>query len=198
MVAEGELREDLYFRLQVITVELPPVRERREDIPLLVGHFLEKFGTEEGRPVFEVPPEVMNRFLDYSWPGNVREIENEVRRLVTLADSAITLDLLSPHIREGREQFASADTGPIRNLNARVEEVESLEILKALEHFRNNKTRAAEALGISRFTLQRKLEKYGMIHRDATGRAEGRDPDDAAEEDDPDRPAADGAGENPA
>jgi transcriptional regulator with GAF, ATPase, and Fis domain len=177
MVAQGALREDLYFRLQVITVEIPPVRERREDIPRLVEHFLTKFCADEKRRPLAVPPEVMNRFLDYSWPGNVREIENEVRRIVTLADSEISLDLISPHIREGREQFRVEPSGPIRNLNALVEEVERLEILKALEHCRNNKTRAAEMLGISRFTLQRKLEKYGLHQRDAGGRG-GDDPND--------------------
>jgi len=162
MVAAGEFREDLYFRLQVITVELPPLRERREDIPLLVEHFLARACEEEGRSRLAVPTEVMTRFLDYPWPGNVREIENEVRRLVALADDAITPDLVSSHVREGREQFRAAGAGPVRDLNALVEEVERLEILKALEHYDRNKTRASEALGISRFTLQRKLEKYGL------------------------------------
>jgi len=181
MVARGELREDLYFRLQVITVEVPAVRERREDIPLLVEHFLRKFTKEEDRGRLAIPSEVMERLLEYSWPGNVREIENEVRRLVTLAEDAISLALLSPHIREGREQFRVRDSGPVRDLNALVEEVERLEILKALEHCRGNKTKAAEALGISRFTLQRKLEKYGMSARSAGDETEGggdADPED--------------------
>lgn len=163
MVAEGEFREDLFYRLQVITVSLPPLRDRRDDIPLLVRHFLARTCAEENRDDLAISSDIMARFLDYAWPGNVRELENEVRRLVALADEAITLDLVSPHIREGKNQFRSAAAeGPIRNLNTLVEEVERLEILKALEQHKHNKTRAAEALGISRFTLQRKLEKYGI------------------------------------
>ncbi len=162
MVAAGEFREDLYFRLQVITVELPALKDRRDDIPLLVKHFLDRACEEEGKTRFDLPANVMERFLDYAWPGNVREIENEVRRLVALAEDGIHLDLVSSHIRHGREQFAVSGGGPVRHLNRLVEEVERLEILKALDHYENNKTRAAEALGISRFTLQRKLEKYGI------------------------------------
>ena len=162
MVAAGEFREDLYFRLQVITVELPALKDRRDDIPLLVKHFLDRACEEEGKTRFDLPAYVMERFLDYAWPGNVREIENEVRRLVALAEDGIHRDLVSSHIRHGREQFAVSGGGPVRHLNRLVEEVERLEILKALDHYENNKTRAAEALGISRFTLQRKLEKYGI------------------------------------
>lgn len=162
LVASGEFREDLYFRLQVITVDLPALRDRRDDIPLLARHFLERACEEDGRPVLELPRDVASLLLEYSWPGNVREMENEIRRIIALADDEITVDLLSSHIREGREQFSAAATGPVQDLNSLVENVERLEILKALEHYDHNKTRAAEALGISRFTLQRKLEKYDI------------------------------------
>ena len=162
MVAKGEFREDLYFRLQVLTVELPKLVDRRDDIPLLARHFLAKACVEEGKPELELSSEIVELFLEYAWPGNVREMENEVRRLVALSDGALTPDLVSPHVRENREQFEVHESGPVRDLGELVEEVERLEILKALEHTKNNKTRAAEALGISRFTLQRKLDKYGI------------------------------------
>ncbi len=174
LVAEGEFREDLYYRLQVLTVSLPPLRARREDIPLLARHFLEKFTADMklGRRIFD--GDILGIFAAQEWPGNVRQLENEIKRLIALSDHVITADLLSPEISacgsvdtafEGDVSLSPAKDGTIRDLTRLVESVESQEIVRSLEKSSGNKTKAAELLGISRFTLQRKLEKYGLSDR---------------------------------
>lgn len=162
LVGAGEFREDLYYRLRVLTVDLPPLRDRKEDIPSLVAHFM-KLYSQGGRPQKEIVPGVAELLQGYDWPGNIRELENEVKRMVALSDDAITADVLSEHIRRGGRGLIETDEdGPVHNLIELVEQVERAEIQKALRVSKNNKTRAADMLGISRFTLQRKLDKYDM------------------------------------
>jgi transcriptional regulator with GAF, ATPase, and Fis domain len=166
MVGAGEFREDLFYRLRVLTVELPPLRERIEDLPALARFFLEKYTDEmkTGRRIFD--GDVLGALAAHRWPGNVRELENEIKRLVALSDHVITTDLLSPGIVPAgaqRKTSLPSDFGDeVHDLTHLVEDVETREIIKALECSDGNKTRAAEMLGISRFTLQRKLEKYGI------------------------------------
>ena len=162
LVRAGEFREDLFYRLRVLTIDLPPLRERKEDVPLLTGHFLRLHGKPNSAPK-QLGAGVSDALGAYDWPGNIRELENEVKRMVALSDATIELDVLSDHVRRGAKGLGLDDDGPVRNLLELVEQVERAEIEKALRTADGNKTRAADALGISRFTLQRKLDKYNML-----------------------------------
>ncbi len=162
LVRAGEFREDLLYRLRVLTVDLPPLRERKDDIPTLTAHFLEMH-TKSGRPVKALDAGVMEALQGYDWPGNVRELQNEVKRMVALSEATIGPDVLSEHVRRGARGLVEMDEdGPVRNLLELVECVERAEIERALRVAKGNKTRASDLLGISRFTLQRKLDKYGI------------------------------------
>jgi len=161
LVRAGEFREDLFYRLKVLTIQLPALRERKDDIPLLVEHFL-RLHQPKGRPPHRLGDGVMELLQAYDWPGNIRELENEVTRMVSLGDEVITREILSDAIRRGSAIPAAGGAAdePVQNLLELVEGVERREIGKALHQAQGNKTKAAEMLGISRFTLQRKLEKY--------------------------------------
>jgi transcriptional regulator with PAS, ATPase and Fis domain len=162
LVEQGRFRQDLFFRLNVLPLTLPPLRERREDIPQLVKHFLGILCSELDRNVPEIASEVVDVLYRYDWPGNVRELENEMRRLVTLAAETISLDLVSERIRQMPDGSLKLDELEGLDLTAKVEAIERHEILEALRACRGNKSRAARKLGISRFTLQRKIEKYSL------------------------------------
>ncbi len=174
LVREGGFREDLYYRVNVLSVELPPLRERRDDIPLLAEALLARASRETGREVPYLPHEVQAALVTYAWPGNVRELENEMRRLVVLSEDVVSLDLLSPAIRRGpienagpEEASSVLDVGG--DLRAAVARFECAAIRSALERSGANKSRAASELGISRFALQRKLDKYGLTREGAAG-----------------------------
>jgi transcriptional regulator with PAS, ATPase and Fis domain len=156
MVERSEFREDLYYRINVINLVVPPLRERKEDIPVLVEHFLKKHarGRKEKR---RLAKGCLERMLTYPWPGNVRELENELERLVVLAgeEKIIGEELLSPRIRQ-----RSADAA--RGLPAAVETLERTMIRGALDRHHGNKTRAAHELMISRRNLIRLAQKYGF------------------------------------
>jgi two-component system response regulator PilR (NtrC family) len=166
-VEKGAFRQDLFYRLNVIQLRLPPLRERREDLPLLVDHFLRKFSAEHGRPLSGIDPDAMSALMGHSFPGNVRELENLIERAVTLAPgdriSADTLPTLSPI------STASAHTGPPPGLPAEgldlekvVEDFERGIIIKALEHTRGNRTEAARLLGVTFRSLRYRLSKLGI------------------------------------
>jgi len=161
MSRETGFREDLYYRLNVLQITLPPLRDRREDIPLLLAHFLEKHSSRVGRPVPRVEKRVLELLQAFDWPGNVRELENEAQKMVALSEGIVTPEVLSDAVREGPRGPEPEEEG-VRNLDALVEQVEREEISRALRLAGGNKTRAATHLGISRFTLQRKLDKYAM------------------------------------
>ncbi|MBI4600999.1 MAG: sigma 54-interacting transcriptional regulator [Planctomycetes bacterium] len=157
-VAEGRLREDLYYRLQGAEIRVPPLRERAEDIPLLAEHFL-VLAARGARPK-RLEPEAMDRMLRYPWPGNVRELSNEVRRLALLAPGEeIGIEHLSPHVREGAvlRPAAPGDGAPVRTLA----EAEREAIRAALRATGGHRGKAAAALGISRSTLYLKLKEMG-------------------------------------
>ncbi|MBA2538240.1 MAG: sigma 54-interacting transcriptional regulator [Deltaproteobacteria bacterium] len=161
MVANGQFREDLYYRIHVLTVALPPLRERREDIPLLIEHFLARHRRTR---IKRLTPACAAQMLAYPWPGNVRELENEVERLVVLAGDApsIDIDLLSPRIRQwapSEDTPAEIDTG---SLPAAVEALERRMISVAMRRHGGNKTRAAEDLKVSRRNLIRLVQKYQL------------------------------------
>ena len=166
-IEEGSFREDFYYRLNVFSLEVSALRERRDDIPALVDHFLRKFSLELGKEVLEVEDDVMGVLLNYSWPGNVRELENTIERAVVLCDGdCITRDELPPHMLQvvTMEHPISLPSLaiPEGSLIERTDRLESDLIQGALERFRWNKTKAAEHLGLKRTTLQYKIKKYGL------------------------------------
>jgi len=163
LVEESEFREDLYYRLRVLNISLPPLRERRGDVPILVQHFL-RIATPSGHKPKQITPRAMSALEAYDWPGNIRELENEIKRLVAVAGDVIHEEDLSEAVRRGPRGVATASGAPgeVRNLDALVSTVEMEEIRKSLALAGGNKTKAADLLGISRFTLQRKMEKYNL------------------------------------
>ena len=164
MVKQATFREDLYYRLLVVPIKLPPLRERDGDIEELVHHFFVKFRAKHGRQELRINPELMRYFQEYSWPGNVRELENAIERMVLLAkgDEMEIADLPEP-IRaesttaEGRASFAGNEN------EFSLAEMEKQMILHALKHWGGNQTQAARHLGLSRRTLAYRLEKYGIF-----------------------------------
>jgi transcriptional regulator with PAS, ATPase and Fis domain len=154
MVKAGTFREDLYYRLNVVTLKVPALRERSSDIPLLFVHFLEKYGA--GR-VPQVTRAALDRLQAYPWPGNVRQLENEARRALVLADDRIDVAELSPEITRG----ASLSAGPA-TLRGKLDELETELVRAALDAANGNQTKAALELGISRFGLQKMLKRLGI------------------------------------
>ena len=160
MVAEGKFREDLYFRLNVVQLHLPPLRDRSEDIPLLAEHFLRDAARENEKPARELTPDAMKCLLAYSWPGNVRELRAAIEHGVVMANGPkIALRDLPAAIREASPAGASG-RGP---LPLNLEETEISLMRRALAECKGNRTLAAEKLGISRRTLHRKLHEHPEI-----------------------------------
>jgi two-component system response regulator HydG len=162
-VTDGKFREDLYYRLNVVTVDAPPLRDRRDDIPLLAQHFLEKYSQKNRKPVQGFSPTAMDILLKYNWPGNVRELENAVERSVILlngdyiTEKELPLNLTKSYSEESDWVLAQpADTAP-----RPLEEIEKEAILAALDASGGNKSDAARKLGINRKTLHMKLKSYG-------------------------------------
>ena len=153
-IANGQFREDLYYRLNVVTIELPPLRERKEDIPLLAQHFLKKFAVENQKEITGFSPDATDFLLKYEWPGNVRELENAIERAVILAKNSNieVTDLPRQNLLLAR----SASPGK------RLEEVEKNHILDILTETQGNYSEAARILGISRMTLYNKARAYGL------------------------------------
>ena len=158
MVAEGTFREDLYYRLYVVVIHLPALRERKSDIPLLLKHYLDVFNQENGRAVEGFSPDALDLLTAYRWPGNVRELRNLVEQTVVMSRSQrIGVRDLPVHIRE-----AGGTGGSVQMERGTLEEMEKLAIQQALKEADGNRTRAAEKLGISRRTLHRKIAEYGF------------------------------------
>src|SRR6266446_6796275 len=173
-VARGELRNDLYYRLNVFNIHMPPLREHKEDVPELVQRLLGEMSTKHGRKVAVVSEAVLNLFHNYSWPGNVRELRNTLERAVIVCDGAvIETRHLPPGFGQTTVRTSPEDPDAVRlGVGTTVEEAERLLILKTLAATSNNKTRAAEILGISLKTLHNKLKEYGSVAADA---AAGKD-----------------------
>jgi two-component system NtrC family response regulator/two-component system response regulator HydG len=161
-VSEGRFRQDLYYRLKVVTLTIPPLRERAEDIPLFVQHFITTFNAELGRDVRGIEPAALTTLTRHSWPGNVRELRNLLESLVLFAHGdEITLEDLPLEYRAASPQVVTA---PTESWQPRpMAEIEREVILRTLEHTRGHRARAASLLGIGLRTLQRKLKEYGEI-----------------------------------
>jgi transcriptional regulator with PAS, ATPase and Fis domain len=169
LVEKGRFRDDLFYRINAITISLPPLRDRKEDIPLLVDHFFRNISRDTETCLREIDPEVIQMFEDYDWPGNVRELENEICRLVALSEHRITPDLVSSHIQGATGPAAvkmpmllkveKLDQGTLRKA---VSNVEREIIAKALEKTGGNRTKAAKMLGLSTAGLIKKMDRCGL------------------------------------
>jgi two-component system response regulator PilR (NtrC family) len=163
-VAAGRFREDLYYRLNVIEITIPPLRERIEDVPMLVQHFVDKYARELGKPIREVRAEALQRLLAYSYPGNVRELENAIERAVALSkDGLIGEEALPPQILQPPEPATAGRISPTGvDLEELVNEYERGLLLEALRRTKGVKKRAAGLLGISFRSFRYRLEKLGL------------------------------------
>lgn len=167
MVERGEFREDLYYRINVINVTVPPLRERKEDISLLIDHFLEKGSKEQNAKKKVIAKRAMEKLLDYNWPGNIRELENEIERLSVLSgsDIKVSADMLSPRIKTFGEKGKIQGVRIAGQLKDALEELEREMIKEGLRRTSWNKSKLAKELGISRAGLIMKVEKYGLDKR---------------------------------
>jgi two-component system response regulator HydG len=157
-IEAGDLREDLYYRLNVILLQLPPLRERMDDVPILAMHFLRKYAAREGNGVTGITEEAMNVLLGYPWPGNVRELENAIERAVVLAQ----VEQLRPQELPPQVHDRNDDRRPLVPAHLTLEEIEKLAIAQALRLTGGNKSEAAERLGIHRTSLYDKIRRYGI------------------------------------
>lgn len=164
-VSSGRFREDLYYRLNVLTLRVPPLREHLDDIPLLAQHFLDKYGERNRKRIKGFTPVAMDMFLKYDWPGNVRELENAVERAVILlpgdyvSEKELPLSITQSYSQENSSIAFRSDITQPQSL----EEIEKEAILAALEGTGGNKSETARKLGINRRTLYKKLQKFGVI-----------------------------------
>jgi DNA-binding NtrC family response regulator len=163
MVREGKFREDLFYRLNVISLDLPPLRQRREDIPLLVQHFLQKYSEENERPKRHISTEALRPLVSYNWPGNVRELENTIERAVVLSsDSDIGVDLLPDHIVGRGNLIPALDATTETSLFGIMEECERRIIVDMLEKSGWNQTEAAERFHVPLSTLNQKIKRLNI------------------------------------
>lgn len=165
-IAEGKFREDLYYRLNVISINVPPLRIRKNDLPLLIEHFVHMHSKENHKKVKEVSPEVRGILTDYNWPGNIRELENIIERAVILdIDGIIDKDDLPEIILNGSKAF-SQESSPIKDftsLKDALQEPEKVHILRVLQGVGWNKKKAARKLGVNRTTLYNKLKRHKLF-----------------------------------
>jgi DNA-binding NtrC family response regulator len=183
--AEGKFRPDLYYRLGVFTIHLPPLRERGDDLPLLVRHYLRRFSRQLGRQVQEVAPEVLERLRGYSWPGNIRELQSILKQALLQASGTILLPAFLPELSFGPPSWGGPETGPhggapeanlgleafirqrlgpdVQDLYAETHcQVDRLLLPRVLEYTGGNQYQAARLLGIARQTLRTKLRDVGL------------------------------------
>ncbi len=178
LVREGRFREDLYFRINVVNVELPPLRERKEDIPMLSECFIRRYSSQMGKEIKGVTSKFLNKLLEYNWPGNVRELENTIRKAIAFSkvpyltsydidlNNLITKDeytekiSIEKSIRAKIKNLTSSQKGNI--YNTVIKEVEAALLKEAMESVRGNKSQASRLLGINRITLIRKLKELGI------------------------------------
>jgi two-component system response regulator HydG len=160
-VGQGRFRRDLFYRLNVFPIKLPPLRERREDLPLLAIHFLEVYKKRSNKNITGITEKALSRLRRHDWPGNVRELENAIERAVILAQGRmITVDDL-PDAVKGAETETDAKKTVELEIGTTMDDVEKHVILETLNYTRGDKSRAAQILGIGRKTLYRKLQQYG-------------------------------------
>jgi DNA-binding NtrC family response regulator len=188
MMEDGRFREDLFYRLHVISIQLPPLRDRKDDIPLLMQHFLNKYGEENRKPGLELTPDALDLIADYNWPGNVRELENMVERAVVLTSGQkIDADLVPEHVRKSASQQQPPQfVVPPEGISFKdvITDFEKRLIESTLEAAGGVQKRAAELLHIKPTTLNEMIKRYDIRpRRKRNGQASGpdtTDPDGAA------------------
>jgi len=158
---EGTFREDLYYRLNVVAIDIPPLREHKEDIPDLARFFLEKFERESGEPLKEITPAALQLLVDFNWPGNVRELENILQRAVALSAGNV-LDAADVHFDPGSKTRLSSEPAPVLPEGVTLEQWEEKIIREALRRANGNKSQAARSLGLSRNALRYRLSTMGV------------------------------------
>lgn len=168
LMAEKRFREDLYYRLNVISINIPPLRERKEDLPPLLDHFIKLYSKENHKKIENISQDVLNILMDYNWPGNIRELENIIERAVILdTDNVIDREDLPEIIRNGvtivKKEAVTADQDIPASLKDALEVPEKVYILQILKEVGWNKKKAARKLGVNRTTLYNKLKKYNLI-----------------------------------
>ncbi len=167
LVTQGKFREDLFYRLNVINIQLPALRERKEDIPLLVDHFIQKYSSDNGKPPIRFAPEAMKALMDYNWPGNVRELENAVERAVVLSNGELVGDSLLPETifeseRPGTHLLRSVSLRENATLFEILDLVERQVIMETLDKVGWSQTNAAEKLGVPLSTLNQKIKRLNI------------------------------------
>jgi len=169
LIEEKKFREDLYYRLNIITIDVPPLRERREDIPLLVDHFLKRFAVEFRKPVIDISTEALRKLEAYEWPGNVRELKNVIERAVLLGSGPV---VGADDLSMGRATTAAPERDKkLFSLPAKGFKFDELEkdiVLQALERTAGNQTRAGELLGMTRDQIHYRMEKFGLLKTERT------------------------------
>jgi Nif-specific regulatory protein len=178
MVADGRFREDLYYRLNVIRLRVPPLRERRPEIPIIANHYVKLFAEKFGRDGIRISPEAMDLLMVYDWPGNVRQLLNEIQRIAARSEEGMVIapDNLSPELQRTSSSFSASGSSTVFSastfsvpedltLPEAVEELERRMIADALRKHGGNISRAARTLGITRRGLQLKLGRYAINAR---------------------------------
>jgi len=160
----GSFREDLFYRLNVVSLSLPPLRERKEDIPELAAYFLNKLCGREGKPVKQLDADALAVLIQYDWPGNIRELENLIERIVVLEEARLILPQHIPdRIMKGEVEKLTTGSPSLKGaLEETTAKMEKETIVNTLAQTKGNRTKAAQLLGISRRTLQKKLKEYGI------------------------------------
>ncbi|MCX8014496.1 MAG: helix-turn-helix domain-containing protein, partial [candidate division WOR-3 bacterium] len=161
-VKEGKFREDLYYRLSVVSIHLPRLCDRKEDIPLLINYFLNKYSTLNNRPVPTISPAALRMLIDYSWPGNVRELEHVIERAVTLSNSPMIMPEDLPEKIQQPQSFTNIPF-QLPNIGLTLDEVTKQYLVKTLQSTDWNLTKTAQLLGISLRTVQRMIRRYQLI-----------------------------------
>ena len=162
---KGKFRKDLYYRLNIICIDLPPLRERKEDIPMLAEHFVKKHSKHVSKKIEGLSKEALAVLMDYQWPGNVRELENVIERSIILAKGTTITPEDFPESLTNPKPKADADGNGNghRKLKDALQSPEKDLILKALESVKWKRTEAAKALGVNRTTLYKKMQKFGLL-----------------------------------
>jgi len=171
-VKKSKFRDDLYYRLNVIHIKLPALRERKDDIPLLANHFLSSYSKKVKKQVGRIEDDVMNFLMSYSWPGNVRQLQNEIKKMVTFISPGanLSLEFVSDEIRDEDQLLKFSQAGGERSLKLKVANLEKELILRELKNNKWNKSRTATSLGLSRKGLDKKILRYGLDRRVKQGK----------------------------
>jgi transcriptional regulator with PAS, ATPase and Fis domain len=183
MVSDGRFRDDLYYRINVLSIDVPPLRERREDIPVLINFFLKKHTRNTSRLIRGLTPEARKVMLDYAWPGNVRQLESAIERAILLAEADyITVEDLPLEARQETRPVAEGAGFKLPAEGVNFEDVERNLILQAMERTDYNITKAAKLLGLTFRTLQYRLEKFGIKRPERHGAKDEEEEEEDGEE----------------